>query len=396
MLALTVAAAAPAAAELKMDASANTQYQYNSNVFDLPGRVVVPGTTDFQHSDSFVSYGAQLQVQDISTQQDWYATVIGNEFRYNHFTELTHDEYRLEGRWKWRPTTRLTSTLQVSRARIMVPFSELTQLQSQIANSTEQLERANVLYQFMPRWSVEGAAFTHTFREPLQNAPDLKLTETQGGATLNYLGAVGFTMGVSASYLRGHFSNGTFDLNYDQTTYGLVAKYVSSRQSSVAVANAAEARTTMDAALSYTNRTSVNNLNNVSGFTGNLHYVSQLTGKTSVDVTLERSVSSFLSNTGSQIYGAASLKLLWQVTYKIGLAAGYVWGEYDYPNQGLLPGSDRIDHVQSVTLDANYQVRRWLILKPYARVQTRSTNFPGYSFNSTVYGIQFILQSKEY
>ena len=93
---------------------------------------------------------------------------------------------------------------------------------------------------------------------------------------------------------------------------------------------------------------------------------------------------------------AASLKLLWQATYKIGLAAGYVWGEYDYPDQGFLPGSDRIDHVQSVSLDANYQVRRWLTLKPFARVQSRSTNFPGYSFNSTVYGIQFVLQSKEY
>jgi hypothetical protein len=138
----------------------------------------------------------------------------------------------------------------------------------------------------------------------------------------------------------------------------------------------------------YTRRTSPDAIDAISGITGALDYKNQLTGKTSVDLTLSRQINAYVANGGSVISDVAGLNVNWQATYKINVIAGYNWTYYDLPGQGNNPvGSDRHDYLQYASLVVDYAVLRWLELKPYANVLTRRSNLIGGDFNATVYGI---------
>ncbi len=364
-----------------LKATGSGSYQYDSNVFDVPGGQPVPGTRDFRHEDSYYTYGGEFDVDHSWSQQDWYAAVIDTEYKYDHFTQLTHNEYRLKGGWKWRLGPRLNGTLEVARDHVMVPFTQVEQ--SQIVTNTDQREAGSIDYRLAQYWSIEGSGFTHSELEPLADAPQLRLKESQGAATLRYFGSAAVTWGISASYLHGAYSNASdfaVSPSYDQKNAAVLVDYAYS------------GRTTLDAIAGYSKRDSAAQNNTTAGFTAHLAFTDHLTGKTSLVVALDRTINSYLTNAGSEFDNSASLKINWQATYKLGIAAGYVWTYSEFPHQGIVPGTNRLDHLQYPSLYVDYEWRPWLALKPYANIQTRSSDYPGFSFNATSYGILLVYQ----
>lgn len=121
-----------------------------------------------------------------------------------------------------------------------------------------------------------------------------------------------------------------------------------------------------------------------------IDYKNQVTGKTSLDLNLARQINAFISDSSSDFISTATLTARWEATYKITVAASYSWSSLNYPGQGNTPpGSDRLDHMQYTTLTISYQPLRWLIIYPYAHLQTRTSNFVGANFNAFVYGLSF-------
>jgi hypothetical protein len=380
-------APAAALAEATLKLAAFGQYEHTSNVFDLPPGVPRPGSDDFHRSDSYYSYNGEIDLSERSQLQEWYLGVHGSEVTYERFKELTHDEYWLKGGWRWQLQARLNGTLEVQRTRVMAPFSQLTLPQTQLSIDTEQREAVGVSYRFLPTWRLDGYGYLRTISEPLPSVPDLRLQESQVATTLRYLsgsgpGGAGLTVGLSAAYMHGYYThtNGTFNPSYDQRSASLISTYVTS------------GRATLNGTVGYTSRQSAANNDSLSGLTGRLSYSHELTYKTSIDLVLNRSISSYLANVSSQIDSSAGIGINWRATYKLAMSACYLWTYSQFPSQGSFPGSDRLDHYQYTSAKFEYTPQDWLILRPYANLQTRSSDYPTARFNATTYGVQLQLQ----
>jgi hypothetical protein len=385
MLVLLSSATAQADATLKL--SGFGQYEYTSNVFDLPPGLEIQGGDASHRGDSYYSYNGDLELSQRLRLQDWYFGLHGAEVKYDRFTQLTHDEYWLKGGWRWQFQSRLRGTLEVQRTQAMVPFTQLTQLQMQLSINTEQREAASLSYRIASTWSLEGYGYTRTTTQPLPTAPELRLNESQVATTLRYSGGSGpagsgLTFGVNAAYLHGEYAhtNGTFNPGYDQKSASLLASYVPS------------GRATINGTVGYSSRESPAISDSVSGLTGRLSYSHEITGKTSLDIVINRSIASYLANSGSQIDSSAGVGLNWRATYKIALSACYLWTYSDFPAQGATTGSNRIDHFQYTSTKLEYAPQDWLVFRPYANWQTRTSDYAAARFHAATYGAQLVFQ----
>jgi len=277
----------------------------------------------------------------------------------------------------------LDGTIEVVRSDTMVPFSNVET--ASFVAQTEQRESAKVGLQFVPDWRIEGSGRYRTIDQTSATLPNLELSESFGEIAIKYVGLAGVTSGLSGGYTVGNYTGGdaASDLSYRQTNFDLVATYD------------VTGRSNFNGALGYSDRTSSSALNSVSGFTGELDYNYRLTGKTSMQMRVGRTINSYVANSSSEIDTGAAFNVHWQATYTLGIDVGYAWTTRDLPGQGDAPlGSERIDHDQLATIKIDYEPLEWLSIKPYVSLETRSSNFigeniVGANFNATVYGVNF-------
>jgi hypothetical protein len=380
----------PGLAAETIGVSAVSRYEYNSNVFDLQCGNPLPGTSDFQHSDSLYTYGAGLDANYLWSQQKLFAVMSVSEFRYDHFTQLNHHEYTLDAGLNWKLGLLLDGTIEVVRNDTMVPFSNVQT--ASFVMQTEQRESAKVGLQFVPDWRIEGSGRYRTIDQSSATLPNLELKESFGEVAIKYVGLAGVTAGLSGGYASGNYTGGdaASDLPYRQTNVDLVATYD------------VTGRSNFNGALGYSDRTSSSALNSISGFTGELDYNYRLTGKTSMQVRVGRMINSYVANASSEVDTGAAFTVHWQATYTLGVEVGYAWTSRDLPGQGDAPlGSERVDHDQLATIKIDYEPLEWLSIKPYVSLETRSSNFIGESvvganFNATVYGVNFIARWQDH
>ena len=388
-MALLLASPLTAFAELAVTAAAITQYEHNSNVFALQSGFLNPfGVTS--SSDSYLSYGGKLDASYLWSQQQFYATIVGTEYRYSRFKNLDHNEYTFSGGWDWKIGRIWDGLLDVTRIRSMVSFYNL--IGTSLVVQTEQRETAKASVQATPDWRAELTGISRKVDQPQPTAPDLSLTESSGQAAIKYTGTAGVTAGVVGTYLKGSFKD-TGQLvvapSYRQTSGGLTA---TDEITGISV---------FRGQIGYTRRTSDSGINKISGVTGELDYRRALTGKTTAEIDLTRQINAYLTNNASEIDSVAALTLNWQATYKIGVMLGYSYTYRQLPGQGstLVAGvvvptaSEQTQRLHLPSLTVTYLPVPWLTLKPYINYQTRtSQNYVGGDFNATIIGIQFALQ----
>jgi Putative beta-barrel porin 2 len=386
--ALLVCAVHPLAAlaETTFKASAGAEYAYDSNVFDVRSGSALPGLNPASgDGDTYQSYSAEFDLGYQSAQQKLHADVSGSDFRYQKFTQLNRQEYKLDAGWTGTFWSAWDGSFDVVRDRAMVPFLDLTQTQTTLTMTTMQREDAGLGVQFLPRWRAEANGYVSDTDWPLPGEPNLQLKESEGEVLLKYLGTGPVTSGLRAAYTTGTYSGATgseLNTSYRQWSAGIVANYASGHS-------------TLAANLSYTDRTAPRQLgvlNSLSGTTAALRYTNQITGKTSLSANLTRVFTPYITNQGTTINNIANVTLSWQATYRIHVVASYEYDYAEFPGQGNNPlGSDRLDHLQSAKLGVEYAPRPWLLLKPYASYQTRTSNIVGGNFDASVYGVKLTL-----
>jgi hypothetical protein len=393
-----------ALAELALTVAGISTYQYDTNVFDLQPGFPTPFGTTGNYGDSYIAYGGKFDASYLLSQQQFYATVVGTEYHYDRFKELDHSEFNFDGGWDWRIGRLWDGVLDVERIRSMVSFWNT--IGTSLVIQTEQRETGRASLQFTPDWRTEFTGITRRVDQPQPTAPavsltgvaipttgytDLTLVETSGQAAIKYTGTAGVTSGLSATYLKGSFSNTGPVLapSYTQTSGALTATDVVTGLS------------TFRGAIGYSRRSSDSGINNIGGVTGELDYQRALTGKTSFEADLTRQINAYLTNDASEIDSVAALTATWQATYKIGVVLGYTFTYRQLPHQGTVligdvivaNGSQQTEYLNLPSLAVTYTPVPWLILKPYVNYQTRaSQNFVGGNFDATVVGLQFTLQ----
>ena len=365
-------------------AAATTQFESNSNVFDINTGAPLPvGVANTPRSDTYYSYGARFDLDYLLGRQRFFASAGTTEFNYQRHTQLDHDDYRLDAGLNWTLTSLLNGKIDVTRTRAMVPFYDL--VGTSLSLETLQREEAEADYTITPEWRVEGAGYTSKLDEPLPETPNLSLTETSGKVIVRYLGITRFTAGGFVSYDSGSYqgSAGNANPDYHQAAAGIATTFRSPRS-------------TFEGQLGYSRRTSTDGTDNTSGVTGQLRLQEQLTEKTSVAVEVGRAIQSYLLNTGAEIDSSAGVSAQWQATYKLAVTLGYTYIYRDYPGQGNDPvGSERVDIQSAAILRIDYRPRPWLSIKPYANFQWRISNFIGGEFNATLLGVSFTIQTPD-
>jgi hypothetical protein len=369
-----------ARAQFTGKASATSQFESNSNVFDLASGVAPPGGNDSRRGDTFFAYGAELDGNYSLGRQELYATASTREYDYQRYTDLNHDDYRLDAGLNWKLGELLDGKFDVARSHSMVPFYDLSGSAPTLSLVTEQKETAQFGVLLTSSWKVEASAYTSKSDQPVPEAPNLQLTQNSGTAAIEYLGITGLTSGLTAGYLSGDYSSATAatastNPSFSQSTAGLLAKYKLSR-------------VTVEGEIGYSRRVSDTGTDNTSGVTGLLDFTDQLTPKTSFTAKIDRTINSYLLNAGSEIDTEAGASFNWQATYKLGVSPGYTFTYRNFPGQGNNPvGSDRVDIQEIATLNIDYRPQRWLLIRPYANVQTRRSTFIGGHYSSDIFGV---------
>jgi hypothetical protein len=374
--AIAVLAPIRAHAQVTGSISGTAAYEYESNVFDLPSGFAPP-TNSSRRSDTLFSFGTAFDLKYLSGLQQFYALASVTENRYQHFIELDNISYNADVGWNWVLGSLLDGKFDVTRSRAMTPFYNLAGSGVELSLTTSQAETAQIGVKLNSNWKLLGSVTTSDVREPIANSPDLKLTQTSSTASINYLGFTGVTSGFTLGYSSGDYSGaaGPASPTFKQYTAGLTATYQHNRA-------------TFDGQIGYSRRESDTGNDNTSGLTGLFDVKYLLTPKTTVTAKVSRTISSYFLNTGSELDTEAAVGVNWQATYKLAVYAGYDFTYRDYPGQGPNTASgDRVDIQQYANIAINYQPERWLLIRPYANIQTRRSTFFGGDFNATVIGI---------
>lgn len=361
---------------------ADEQHDTNSNVFDLPPGAVSglrPGDTT--RRDTFNSYGGTLAGGLSGVRNELTFSLDAHDVKYQHYNELDHTQYRLNGTWKLHVGSRIDGSLGIDRERDMVPFYNLVGTDGnavplQRSLQTNQVEHGNINVQLTRLWRLENTVTITNSESPRSGEPTLELQERGGEMTLKYAGFSGLTMGFSGGYSHGSYvgAEKAQDPGYNQTLAQVVAHYSHNPASSI------------DVSAGYTDRRSPTGTDNLSGLTGLVGYKRQLTPKTGVKLDVTRNISSYITNTGSEIDTSVTGEITWKATGKLALSARYNYTYSQLPHQGP-SGSDRLDHDRGAQLQVIYEPFEWLELEPYARWETRTSDFVNAGYSGSVFGI---------
>jgi hypothetical protein len=375
--AVVLAALFPASAWAELHAMpyADVSYQYNSNIFALPFDEV---------SDRILEERAGAEALYGWSRQEFYANGEWRHYGYDQLSDLSHDEYLVHGGMKWKLASVFDGVLDYRRERSEVNFLEFAVIPTEKISTLlylqdQSVSTASFNIQFAPDWRLQSLGTINNLDSPRPGLPDLSLTEDSIDEGIRYVGVAKLSAGIDAIYLKGHFNNGDFVLTprYDQTTLQAAAKYVATGLSS------------FDGAIGYTRRDQ-GVAGTVGGTTGLLAYTRNLTGKTSINIKLLRAVNSYVTYGGTEVDTGVNLGAIWNAAEKIAVTPGYQWTQSTFPGADqAVNGRERLDHYQLATLQVKYQIQDWVSLRPFGQYETRHSNVEGFSFNRTIYGIEF-------
>jgi hypothetical protein len=357
--------------------------EHNTNVFDLSKDTVKPvGKDGPTFADTF--FGTRVGVDGTYTldRQGFYGTAEFRRFQYDNFTYLDHNETLFDGGLNWVLNSRVNGNVDYRHEQRMVLFQDVI-ADTQLILETE--NTANVSFNVLvnPEWRLETLVRDHDLSSPRVAIPGLSVHEDTFREGIKYLGVSNLSAGLEFNYLNGKYKDDPVAIDPSYHQYGLA----------LAAAYKVTGLTNFTGDLGYTKRTDPTDAG-LSGITGSLGYQHSLSAKTTVNVNLNRTLSTYVTTGGNEVDSVASVGLNYQLTYKILLKAAYSYDTSKFPGTPLaggVPGTfERVDHFQTANVELTYQILHWLSIRPYARYQSRHSNELLYGFNSNVVGVELI------
>jgi hypothetical protein len=362
---------------------ADGAYEHNSNLFALSNSGPEPaGRNGPTLADTILRVRAGIDSAYDWGLQEFYFNGEGRRFTYDQFTQLDHNEYLLRGGLKWKIASLLDGVLDYQRERSMVSFLQFNAAQfasEQLYLQVQSVGTASINLQITPEWRLQNQGTIRDVNTALPGFPHLRLREDGIHEGIRYVGFANLSAGLDGEYLSGNFTGGDFLITpgYHQSTGELAADYVLS------------GLTTFHGAVGYTTRKE-DQRGSTSGVTGLLSYQRNLTGKTSINLKVSRAINTYITAATPEIDTGAELDVAWNATEKIKVEAGYQWLHSSFAPTDIagVVTATRVDRLQTSSLSVKYQPLKWLLVRPYAAYQTRSSTINIFTFNGTLYGIE--------
>jgi len=370
-------------------------YQHNSNVFMRPSSapaLAPDGITAL--GDSILEYEAGL-----GSELDWGADRLTLEasatrYQYDRFSFLNHYEYRLDGNLHWRLTGVVDGTVTYEQTRYMAPFTYT--FTTTLLLDTERMASVPVRILMTPEWRLDLTPELHQTSTPLPGFPDFKLDEKIGIAGLDYLGFGRLTAGLQFTADSGRYEGIAAATRYQQRELDLTANYrvggfstfsasagYTRRNSEANPADSVQAPVGAGAFAGYAGV-----IGKTASATGSLSYQRQLTGKTSVSLSLFRRVDSYAAGANAEIGTGGAVGVTWQADPKIAVNCNYALTR-DQIEGGLvfLNAANRTDRTQTAKFEVHYQALSWLTIRPYVNWSKASSTFTLGNYSATILGV---------
>jgi hypothetical protein len=366
-----------AAAGDVVDLKGSIGYEYNSNIFEIAANdplLVAQG--DLTRADRVGTGLVGIKVNELFGAQKLTLNLEGREYTYDHYSRLDHSEYLGDLTFAWVLGSRFDGTFDVNRSHALAPFRERESIQLEV--DTNQDEAVSLNYKLPSYFRIETSFLDHEAETPLQGFPNAKIVETTERVALRYTGFSNSSYGLEFRLLEGHFDNNIIPTNYREPSVDFVFTYGLGAFSS------------LNGSVGYSDRKDSATDSNSSAITGLIGFSRQLTGKTSINATLQRAINVFVVGGGSEIDTTIGAGASWAATALITVKAGVGHTHSAFGQQASSDAGDsgRSDQYSSVNLEADYQFLRWLSFRPYARYETRHSSEAGFNYNGTAVGIQ--------
>jgi hypothetical protein len=364
-----------AAAQVSVVPQASVKYEYNSNIFAVPpGDPLLVAQGDLTRADTLGTFAAGAALLGTWGQQKLTANFEGREFQYNHYTRLNHSEYLGDVDFHWTLNSRLDGNVDVRRDHSMALFQNRESTQLEV--DTNQDATANVNLKFGADFRLEVGVLNHRAETPLPGFPNAAILENTERMAVRYLGVANLSYGFEFSQLQGEFDDSVFPSTYKQDNADLVFSY------------GVGALSKLNGSIGYSDRKVQGT--SISGLTGSIGMSRQLTGKTSITAEVRRAINVYVVGGGTEVDTSATLGANWSVTrlFTVTVGATHTHSAYGQQATADLVDGGRSDQYNAVNLSLDYQILRWLSLRPYGRYENRHSNRTEFTYDGSIIGIE--------
>jgi hypothetical protein len=359
-----------AEAGLKLDTHLSAQGEYDTNVFRVSRAVAEQDLGTGKRADYRLDSQLGEAVEYTFDDQRLYAAGDVDRIVYKRLSELDHNEYDWLGGMDWKLGGAVDGGIQYKQARRMVPEENRATPSTSLDFEQDKNGSASANFNVAPQWRVQTRA---DFTSQDSPSPDayFHYDETAYTAGFKYLGLGALDMGLQGAYHTGNYIDAIQAGPYRQVDLDYTLNYKAGSASQLSLLLGGSQRHGRDGASE-----------SFSGFTGELDYKRQLSGKTALGLDLYRRVQSYAVTGDTVAQTGLAFNADWQATAKIfvNLLASY---EDDAFKQ-----SSRDDKLALLELGLSYQPLNWLSLKPTVQYENRQSNETLYSFADTVVGIE--------
>jgi hypothetical protein len=389
-----VSAPRAAWAEIRLTPFGSLNVLSDSNVFarssDRPP-FAETGNSDF--ADVVSRYTAGVATDFTWSRDRLGMAVEKSRVLYNRFSLLDHSEYRLDGHLEWQLGSVFDGTFSYLQADYMAPFADT--LAAQLLVDSTKMGEGRIGILAGRRWRLDFAHKVRSTDMPLSRYPDFGLHESSDSLAANFLWTSTLKVGLRATYSYGAFHGIVDSTKYHQSTSELTSEY------------SATGRSSFNAQLGFTRRNSqsvsappasdvVGAIGTASAMTGAIGYRRQLTGKTAVTMRVSRQIDSYVGGANPVIGYGSDVEILWEPDVRISLSVRYHRTQDTIRgNLALEAIADRRDCRQSLSLEAKYQPRPWLAVRPYATKFERSSNLAIANYSANLVGVEVTMRLGE-
>jgi Putative beta-barrel porin 2 len=367
-------------AEMNLVPYVGARYENNSNIFAVSSEDDIPvNGQKYGLGDSTWDYFAGLDMTGQWDRQKLAISVKGDRIQYDQYKELDNTAYSIDGRYNWAVGSAVDGDVGYTETHQLAPFEDRNGATTGNQQQTEKVTLADFRLLITPEWRAQPYGQLRDLDSPQAGYEDFNLRERTGGLKVEYLGVGRLRMGIDAQYLNGEFHNGPPEPEYTEKRAELTANYAVTGLSSFV------------GAIGYLNREQGPDIKPVSGIIGELGYTRQLTGKTSIDIHINRDVNTYVAAGSTEVDGTGTLGVSWSATRKVTVGLTYRYIHSRFAGNDFLPGVDtqgRTDDMQSVDLTVDYAVMRWLSLRPFYRYEDRASTIDTFAFHGSTFGLQ--------
>lgn len=341
-----------------------------------------------QRSDWVYSEYGGIKVDKPYAQQRFQLDLTAFHSHNQTYRFLDFNGVNYRGAWLWQLTPRVNGELSISQQQSLTPFSDFRGTSGSLI-----LTRRNVQTNESRVFNFDGdlGAGVHL----IGGVSELRSRNSQNFTAVNNyvqdnveLGAkYVFPSGNSISLVRREAS-GDFGRNQPDAINQLDTGFDQHETEAKAVWRIT-GKSEIDARLDYLQREHDHFASrDFSGMTGNATYRWSPTEKLLLDVTLARNLTSFQEASNS-FYETESLTIAptWLLSPKTTIRLKYDYSDRDYRGAIVFTPQLREDKIQTLSLNADWQATRKILVSGVAQHENRSSNISGLGYTANFIGV---------